>query len=703
MSTLLEDYALLADLQTGPLVSRDGSVDWLCFPRFDSPAVFCALLGDESNGRWKLSAVDGHVVSRRYVPDTFVLETEWRTPTGRVRVTDFLPPSDDRGDLIRRVTCLEGTAEVEHDLRFRFDYGKVIPWVRRVQLGNHRPQHPDEARLGDSATEPHPVGTSEEPGRAASNPETATVGERHGRHPDFKKLLREISARIALSTSRADHGLLAVAGPDALLLTGPDLEPYEEDAEGNPVEVLHREHDPGSDIRVMEGIRRGHRGRFTLREGEGLDWVLTWSHSYEELPVPADPDSAQRATEEFWRDWASDVESHGEFDGAVSRSLLVLRGLTHARTGGIVAAATAALPEDFGGERNWDYRYTWLRDAALTIQALVEHRHTHGALLWRDWLLRAVAGDPQQLQIMYGVDGRRDLAERELDHLSGYENSRPVRIGNGAVEQYQADVAGEVMMALATLRDADVAENDYSWGLQCNLLGFCELRMDEPDNGIWEMRGEPHFFTHGRVMMWAAFNEGIRAVTEHGLAGDVAHWKEMRDRLHREIWEKGYDRDLGYFTQTYDNTEVDASLLQLPQTGFIAPDHPAMLRTVERIEHELQGEEGQVWRYRTTDAGTSMDGLSGREYPFVICTFWLVEQYARSGRIEDAQRLMRTTVGFASDLGLLSEEYDVAQHRLAGNFPQAFSHLGLIRAADALLRAQRSGQERVSRVGTATG
>lgn len=690
MSTPLEDYALLADLHTGPLVSREGSVDWLCFPRFDSPAVFCALLGEEDNGRWKLSAVDGEVVSRRYVPNTFVLETQWRTPTGRVLVTDFLPPSSDHGDLIRRVECLEGTVEIEHDVRFRFDYGSVVPWVRRIELDGDGDgaRHSDEADIGDSSTEPHPVGTSEEPRHREPGPEQAGSNERRGAHADFKKLLRGVSARRA-EDDKPDRGLLAVAGPDALLLTGPALEPYETDEHGNPLRIRHRKHDPGSDVRVMKGIRRGHGGRFTLHEGHRMDWVLTWSKSYHEMPVPADPETAQRATEEFWRRWVSDVESHGEFDAAVTRSLLVLRGLTHSTTGGIVAAATAALPEDFGGERNWDYRYTWLRDAALTIQVLVEHQHKHGALLWRDWLLRAVAGDPERLQIMYGVDGRRDLRETELDHLSGYENSRPVRIGNGAVDQYQADVAGEVMMALATLRDADVKENDYSWGLQCNLLAFCELHMDVPDNGIWEMRGDPHFFTHGRVMMWAAFNEGIRAVEEHGLIGHVAHWKKLRDHLHAEIWEKGYDRQRGIFTQTYDNTEVDASLLQLPQTGFIEADHPAMLRTVAQIEKELQGEQGQVWRYHTSDSETSMDGLTGREYPFLICTFWLIEQYASSGRIEDAQELMRTTVGFSSDLGLLSEEYDTRSGRMAGNFPQAFSHLGLIRAADALRHAQK--------------
>lgn len=702
MSTPLEDYALLADLHTGPLVSREGSIDWLCFPRFDSPAVFCALLGDEDNGRWKLSAVDGEVVSRRYVPDTFILETEWKTPTGRVLVTDFLPPSDDHADLVRRVKCLDGTVEVEHDLRFRFDYGQLTPWVRRVDLDHHS-NGDDCAHMGDSPSQPHPVGTAHAPHtqgsgrpegeRAASSSEESGAGQDgHGPHwySGFRERVHR-AARAARSRDTSGQGLLAVAGPDALLLTGPALEPYQLDRDGQDVAVGHdAAHGPGADIRVLEGLRRGHRGTFRLEAGEQLDWVLTWSESYRELLVPADPERAQQATHTFWTDWASAVDCDGEYHEIVKRSLLVLRALTHSETGGIVAAPTAGLPEDFGGSRNWDYRYTWLRDASLTIGALVQRGHQHGALLWRDWLLRAVAGNPDQLRILYGVDGRRNITESELGHLPGYEGSRPVRIGNGAECQYQADVAGEVMMALATLRDAGQEENDYSWGLQCNLLSFCELRMDTPDNGIWEMRGEPHFFTHGRVMMWAAFNEGLRAVKEHGLTGDVERWTRLRDELHREIWDKGYDEELGIFTQTYANREVDASLLQLPQTGFIEPDHPAMLRTVARIEQDLQDEHGQLRRYRTTGGGESMDGLSGHEYPFVICTFWLVEQYARSGRLEDARELMRTTAGFASDLGLLSEEYDVGQHRLAGNFPQAFSHLGLIRAADALEQALRT-------------
>ena len=344
------------------------------------------------------------------------------------------------------------------------------------------------------------------------------------------------------------------------------------------------------------------------------------------------------------------------------------------------------MPESFGGERNWDYRYTWLRDAALTIEVLVAHGVTRGATLWRDWLLRAVAGDADDVKIMYGLAGERDLRETELDHLAGYENSRPVRIGNGAAGQYQADVVGEVMIALSSLRAAGVADDEYSWGLQKNLLRYCETNLDRMDHGIWEMRGRPHYFTHGRAMMWAAFDQGVRAVEEHGLDGPAVRWRELRDQLAAEINEKGFNAELNSFTQTYDNAEVDASLLQLPHTGLLAYDDPRMLATVTRIEDQLQDESGLLHRYRT-EAG--LDGLQGDEYPFLICVFWLVEQYANSGRLADAERLMAQLIGYATDLGLLSEEYDPVTRRLAGNFPQAFSHLGLIRAADAISAAHR--------------
>ncbi len=605
MSAPIEDYALLSDLHTGPLVSREGSIDWLCLPRFDSSAIFCALLGGVEDGRWKLSVADGTVAERRYLGDTFVLTTTWRSPTGVARVTDYLPPSQDRADLMRRVECLEGSVTVLHDLRIRLDYARARPWVRRV----HGPAGP---------------------------------------------------------------GMLSIAGPDALLLSGTETDWVLLDDASRTSE--------GDDARPHHYLE----GRLDLQPGESANWDLTWFHSWDDLPRPADPEESLVEAIEYWEDFAQRLDCAGEFAGAVRRSLLVLRALTHRDTGGIVAAATTSLPEEFGGSRNWDYRYTWLRDAALTIEVLLAHGLTRGATEWRDWLLRAVAGDLTDLRIMYGLGGERELDEKELDHLEGYEGSRPVRIGNGAAAQYQADVPGEVMLALGALRRAGVEDDEYSWGLQRGLLRYCEEHLDRMDHGIWEMRGELHYFTHGRAMMWAAFDQGVRAVEEDGLDGDVVRWRELRDQLRAEIFDRGYHAELDSFTQTYGDTEVDASLLQLPHTGLIAADDPMMLGTVARIEADLVDEHGLVYRYRT-EAG--LDGLDGHEYPFLICPFWLVEQYAESGRLDEARTLMRQLVGYANDVGLLAEEYDPASGRLAGNYPQAFSHIGLVRAADAIRAA----------------
>jgi GH15 family glucan-1,4-alpha-glucosidase len=609
MSTPLEHYALLSDLGTGPLVSRDGSIDWLCLPRFDSPAVFCAILGDADAGRWRIAAVDGEVEARRYRPDTFVLETIWVAPGGRVAVTDFLPPGVAHADLVRRVYCLEGRVEVEHDLRIRFDFARATPWIRRII------------------------------------------------HP------------------RADVPVwLSLAGPDGIMVAGPPLSEAAGEDRGRS-----REHG------AAEGsIAPTLDGRFALSAGERRDWSLTWFPSYEPLPDLVDADRAEAEAVRFWTDWASGIAAnanHGRHQPAVRRSLLVLRALTHGRTGGIVAAPTTSLPERFGGGRNWDYRYTWLRDAALTLEVMVEHGLTRTAVLWRDWLLRAVAGDARTVKIMYGLAGERDLHEFALDHLPGYEDSRPVRIGNGAAGQYQADVVGEVMIALAALRDAGVPDDEYSWALQKNLLRYCAANLNRPDHGIWEMRGPPRFFTHGRAMAWAAFDQGIQAVQTYGFDGPVERWRLLRDRLRTEIETHGFCAELNSFTQTYDNREVDASLLQLPHTGLVGYDDPRMLGTVDRIERDLQDPPGLLRRYRTE---LGLDGLAGDEYPFLICTCWLVEQYARSGRRAEAERLLDQVVGYAGELGLLAEQYDPVTQRLAGNYPQAFSHLGLIRAADAL-------------------
>ncbi|KQB84731.1 glycoside hydrolase family 15 protein [Corynebacterium oculi] len=605
-STPLEDYALLSDQSTAALVSREGSIDWLCLPRFDSGALFTALLGDPSDGRWKLAVRGGEVTGRRYVGSTFILETLWESPTGTARVLDFMTPHNGKADLIRRVECLSGTVDVVMDLRISFNYARVKPWFRWIEV----------------------PGTGEQ-------------------------------------------GLLCTGGPEGLLLAGAEITPNTE-AEAYDADAIG--------------------GSVSLSAGQRADWSLTWFKPWDPVPEPEDSDVALAAAEDFWGDWIERLDVGAHTHSQVERSLLVLRALTHTETGGIVAAPTASLPESFGGSRNWDYRYTWLRDAALTVEVMVAHGLIKGATAWRNWLLRAVAGDPAKLQIMYGLGGERELPEKELPHLRGYEDSRPVRIGNGAADQYQADVVGEVMLALAALRDAGYKDSDYSWALQVKLLDYVMEHYEDRDHGIWEMRGDLHYFTHGRVMMWASFNEAIRAVEQHGYEGDVDTWTRYRDRLRAEIMEGGWNEELGTFTQTYGSSEVDASLLQLPHTGFIAADDPKMLSTVARIEKDLVDQHGLVYRYRTVESG-GIDGLEGEEYPFMMCAFWLVEQYAAAGRLAEAKEKFEMLCGLATDLGLLAEEYDPTTARLAGNFPQAFSHLSLIRAADAIARAESAAKE----------
>ncbi|GAA2174467.1 glycoside hydrolase family 15 protein [Arthrobacter parietis] len=596
MAMPIEDYALISDLHTGALVSRGGSVDWLCYPRFDSASVFSALLGNDNHGRWLVAPAHAagvaELVEWKYIDSTFVLQSRWRTEAGEVLVTDYMPIHDRRASLARRIEGISGSVPMRQELVVRFGYGEVLPWVRR---------------------------THEEGG----------------------------------------PGILAMAGPDALLLRGTHL----------PRAADHR-----------------HVGEFTVEAGEKVDLELVWYPSHRPQPTPLDFDVTLQATIDYWQGWAESCEKQGEYDGIVKRSLLVLRALTHEDTGGIVAAPTTSLPEAFGGERNWDYRFCWLRDAALTLEAMMTHGYEDEASEWRNWLLRAVAGDPEDLQIMYSVSGERNLPEKVLGHLPGYADSAPVRIGNGAVTQYQADVVGEVMVALEKLRKRGVKEDEFSWPLQHALLGFLEKHLSAKDHGIWEMRGEPAYFTHSRVMMWAAFDRGARAVREHGLKGEADRWEQLRDELRIEILEQGFSREVDSFTQYYGTTLVDASLLQLPQVGFVDYDDPMMIGTVARLEEELLDEHGLLLRYRTE---SSIDGLAPGEHPFLACSFWLVEQYAHTGRLQDAKKLMDQLVGYANQLGLLSEEYDAGNARMAGNFPQAFSHLGLVRAADAIHAAQQ--------------
>lgn len=592
MVSPIESYAILSDCRTGALVSREGSIDWLCLPRYDSASLFGALLGDERHGLWMLRPADPAASAERHYDGAgFQLCTRWESSDGAAEVLEFmphstsLPGSETHSVLVRRIRGVRGRVEFATELRVRPDYARAMPWVR--QFGTH-----------------------------------------------------------------AKPALVAVAGPDALVVRG-----------------VH--------------LRAGdfaHHGTVVVEPGDIVDLTLTWYPSHQRVPEPCDIEVALARTEVWWQEWAGGLSHDGPHHAEVVRSLQVLRALTNEDTGGIVAAATTSLPEAFDGERNWDYRYVWLRDASLTLEALLAHGFTAEVEAWRGWLLRAIAGDAGDVQIMYGIAGERDLLERQLASLPGYGGAAPVRIGNAAVLQFQADVVGEVMVALEAARFAGLAETNFSWPLQRALLDFVEAHIDQPDRGIWEMRGEPRMFTHSRVMVWAAFDRGVRAVREFGLDGPAERWELLRERVRTEIETHGFDAQRGHFVQSYGTIEVDAALLLLPLVGFCAADDPRMLGTVAEIERQLMAD-GLVQRYRPE---RSDDGVSGSEHPFLACSFWMVEQYAASARIDDATALMNTLCGLANDVGLLAEEADPVTGQHAGNTPQALSHLALVRAADAL-------------------
>jgi len=585
MPLAIEDYALISDCHTGALVGRDGSIDWLCFPDYDSASTFGALLGDEDHGRWLVAPdAEGATSTRRYRTNTFVLVTTWSTPSGEVEVTDLMPIGGRRADVVRRVRGVSGRVTMRQELRFRFGYATALPWVRQVR------------HEGDGG-----------------------------------------------------HALVAAAGPDAVVVRGPRL----------------------------TAADHAHRNTFDVSAGETVDLTLTWFPSHRPPPEHRDVDDDLARTVSWWRDWARNCQPPARYSAEVTRSLLVLRALTHADTGGIAAAVTTSLPEQAGGGRNWDYRYVWLRDASLTLEALMTFGFTTEAQQWRRWLLRAIAGDPADIQIMYGLAGQRYLPERELDSLPGYEGASPVRVGNEAFLQYQGDVFGEVMIALHRARTLGVVEDEFSWPLQRALMSHVERNWQRADQGIWEIRGPERHFVHSRAMLWAAFEYACRGITEHGLPGPLKRWQSHRDRIREEIETRGFDRERNTFVQYYGSTEVDASLLQLPQIGFIDADDPRMLGTTAAIERDLM-RDGLLMRYR---AEAGVDGLEGDENPFLACSFWLVEQYARTGRRDEAIALMDRLTGFASDVGLLSEEYDVHRGRQMGNYPQAFSHLALVQAA----------------------
>ncbi|HEU4848940.1 MAG TPA: glycoside hydrolase family 15 protein [Terrimesophilobacter sp.] len=588
----IEDYALIGDCHTAALVGRDGSIDWLCLPRFDSASTFGALLGTEDHGRWLLAPA-GEVLetTRSYLGSTFILVTRWVTTEGEVEVTELMPHGDRRADVVRRVRGIHGNVAMKQELRIRFGYSDAMPWVRQFE-------------------------------------------------------------------EKAGHGIIAVAGPDAVVVRGPKL----------------------------TAADHAHVSDFMVSEGETVDISLTWYPSHRVAPLRPDIDGGITATTAWWTDWAASCDQReGRYEDLVLRSLLVLRALTHEDTGGIAAAATTSLPEQWGGVRNWDYRFVWLRDASATLEVLLSRGFSGEALTWRNWLLRAIAGDPGDIQIMYGLGGERELTEVTIDSLPGYRGASPVRKGNAAFTQYQGDIFGETMIALAKARAMGVEEDEFSWPLQRVMLRFVEENWQRLDHGMWEMRGPQRAFTHSRAMLWAALECGIRAVRDYGLDGPAERWEALRDTIRDEIEQNAFDRERNTYTQYYGSPGVDATLLQLAQIGYIAYDDPRMLGTVAAIEDELLESSGLLLRYRTEHTD---DGLPTGEYPFLACSFWLVEQYARSGRLPDAVELMDRLVGLCNDVGLLSEEYDLASGHQVGNTPQALSHLGLVRAAEAIALAE---------------
>ncbi|MEU4547782.1 glycoside hydrolase family 15 protein [Nonomuraea dietziae] len=581
----IEDYALIGDMQSAALVARDGSIDWLCLPRFDSPSCFGALLGSERNGHWWLGPTGRPTADRRrYRDETLILESEYDTPTGTVRVIDFMPPRDRTPDVVRIVEGVSGTVEMSTVIRIRFDYGRIVPWVRRT-----------------------------------------------------------------------NGHLQAVGGPDSIWLHSPV---------------------------PLKGGDYAHRATFHVKEGERVAFVFTWHPSHEPMPRLISAEDHLVQTEELWAEWVAQCTYKGPWREAVVRSLITLKALTYAPTGGIVAAPTTSLPEDLGGVRNWDYRFCWLRDATMTLDALIGAGFLDEAAAWRAWLLRAIAGRPQDLQIMYGVAGERRLPEMELGWLAGYENSRPVRIGNGAVEQLQLDVYGEVMNCLYLARTSGLAPDDRAWSIQRGLLDYVEEHWDEPDEGLWEVRGPRRHFTHSKVMCWVALDRAIRQVENFGRTGPVERWKALRAQIHAEICDKGYDPVRNTFTQSYGSAELDASLLLIPIVGFLPVDDPRVRGTVSAIENELLSD-GFVLRYPVA-ADNDVDGLPGGEGAFLACSFWLVEVMAMQGRKDEACALFDRLLMLRNDVGLLAEEYDPRYGRLVGNFPQAFSHVPLVHAARAL-------------------
>lgn len=593
MPSPIEDYALIGDCETAALVSREGSIDWLCWPNFSSAACFAALLGDENKGRWLLTAKGQAQCSRRYLDHMLVLETRFETETGTAIVVDFMPPRGHNPDIVRIVRGGQGKVTMEMELVLRFDYGRTVPWV----------------------------------------------------------------------TSMDDGSLRAIAGPDMVVLR---------------TTVPLR----GENLKTCS--------EFTIHEGESIPFVLTYGPSHEGIPHRIEPEKSLQYTVTFWENWTSRSKLHGDYAAELERSLIVLKALTYRHTGGIVAAPTTSLPERLGGERNWDYRYCWLRDATFTLLALMNAGYFEEAQAWHDWLLRAVAGSPDQVQIMYGIRGERNLMEWEVPWLDGYENSRPVRVGNAAAEQLQLDVYGELADALLHAFIGGIRSTQQDVGLQTALTDHLAGIWKQPDSGLWEMRGEPQHFTYSKVMCWVAFDRVIKTLCGQVKDDVLQRWESIREEIHRDVCEKGFNRELNSFTQVYGSKQLDASLLLIAQVGFLPWDDPRIRGTIEAIEKNLMFD-GFVLRYRTE---SSDDGLPPGEGVFLACSFWMVSAMKMLGRVDDARTLFERLLKLCNDVGLMAEEYDPRQKRLIGNFPQALSHIALINAAFEFNRLSSPGEQR---------
>ncbi len=595
MAARIEDYGLIGDLGTAALVARDGSIDWLCWPHFDSDACFAALLGTPENGRARIAPKHPQPrITRRYRPNTLILETRYETPDGAATVIDFMPPRQgDHSHLVRIVVGESGQVDFESELVLRFGYGANVPWVTRLPDGTRR----------------------------------------------------------------------AIAGPDMVILrTSADIR--------------------GEDLKTVAD--------FTVHAGERIPFALSYVLSHKDLPEPLDAEDSLKATERFWVEWVAQNKISCPWDEAVCRSLMTLKALTYAPTGGLCAAPTTSLPELIGGQRNWDYRFCWLRDATLTLLSLMNAGYYSEAKMWHDWLLRAAAGSPDQIQIMYGIRGERRLTEWKVPWLAGYENSKPVRIGNAAHNQLQLDIFGEVMDALHQARQGGIAGRGAGWDLQLALLAHLEKIWREPDEGLWEVRGPRRHFTHSKAMAWLAFDRAIKSAETFGLPGELDRWRLTREEIHNDVCTRGYDAELGSFVQAYGSKQLDASLLLLPAIGFLPPEDARIRGTVAAIERDLVVG-GLVRRY---DSDSVADGLPPGEGLFIACSFWLVDAYLMLGRRDEAVALFDRLLALRNDLGLLSEEYEPRARRLVGNFPQAFSHLALVNSASNLAHYRKPAEQR---------